>query len=181
MIRTYRTEGVILKGFNFGEADRILTIFTKHYGKIKVRVPGVRRLSSRKAGNLELFNQVRIFLAKGKTFDILTEVEVIRNFSQARQDLNKISLFYYFAELVDRLTPEGQENQEIYETLAWSFLKITDNCSLRKETIIFQKEILSLLGFGLPKNHDFNTLNHFIEEIIEKNLTTPIIFKKVLH
>lgn len=180
MKRTYRTEGIILKGFNFGETDRILTIFTKHYGKIKARAPGVRRLTSRKAGNLELFNQARIFLVKGKTFDILTEAETIESFEKARDDLKKVSLFYYLVEIVDRLTPEGQENQLVYEYLTEAFKNITQGNSLRKEAISFQKNILKFLGFGLPQTQDFQTLNTFIENIIERKLNTPLIFRKVL-
>lgn len=178
--RTYRTEGVVLKGFNLGEADKILTIFTKHYGKIKVRAPGVRRITSRKAGNLELFNQVRIFVARGKTFDVLTEVEIINSFEKVRKDLKKISLFYYFAELVDRLTGEEQENQAVYELLVSAFGKITQGDSLRKVAIDFQKKILEILGFGVPESEDFKVLQVFIENIIERGLSTPLIFRKVL-
>lgn len=180
MNRTYKTEGVILKGFNFGEADRILTIFTKHYGKIKARAPGVRRLVSRKAGNLELFNQVRIFLAKGKTFDVLTEVEVINSFEKVRRDLKKISLFYYLAELVERLTAEEQENQELYNLLVETFKRVLQGQSLTKTVINFQKKILEILGFGVPESDDFGVLQDFIENIIERKLATPLIFRKVL-
>lgn len=180
MNRTYRTEGVIVKGFNFGEADRILTIFTKHYGKIKARAPGVRRLTSRKAGNLELFNQVRIFLAKGKTFDVLTEVEVINSFENVRRDLKKVSVFYYFSELVERLTAEGQEHQQVYDLLVESFEKVLQGQSLRKSVIGFQKNILEILGFGVPESEDFKVLQDFIENIIERKLATPLIFRRVL-
>lgn len=180
MNRTYKTEGVILKGFNFGEADRILTIFTKHYGKIKARAPGVRRLSSRKAGNLELFNQVRIFLAKGKTFDVLTEVEVINSFEKARKDLKKVSLFYYLVELVERLTAEEQENQQVYNLLVETFRRLLKGDSLKKIVVEFQKKILEILGFGVPESDDFKVLQNFIEDIIERRLATPLIFRKVL-
>ncbi len=180
MNRSYRTEGIILKGFNLGEADKILTIFTKYSGKIKARAPGVRRLSSRKAGNLELFNQVRIFLAKGKTFDILTEVEVINSFEKIRRDLKRVSLFDYFGELVVRLTREEQENHLVCELLAASFEKLTQGGSLREAAVDFQKKLLGNLGFGVPESDDFKVLQAFIESIIERKLNTPLIFKKVL-
>ena len=61
MRRTYKTEGIILKRINFGEADRILTSYTKHFGKISLLAKGVRKITSRKGGNIELFNQTVLF------------------------------------------------------------------------------------------------------------------------
>ena len=56
MSRAYKTEAIIIKRRNFGEADRILTILTKNYGKIQVRAPGVRKITSRRSSHIELLN-----------------------------------------------------------------------------------------------------------------------------
>jgi len=65
MSRSYKAEGIILKRINFSEADKILTIFTKRHGKVRAIAKGVRRLTSRKAGSVELFNQAGLFLLEG--------------------------------------------------------------------------------------------------------------------
>ncbi|KKR32290.1 MAG: repair protein RecO protein, partial [Candidatus Gottesmanbacteria bacterium GW2011_GWC2_39_8] len=86
-MRTYKTEGIILRRINFGEADRLITIFSKHYGKQKVLGKGVRKIKSRRAPHLELFNRSVIFLHRGKNFDIITEAQTINSFSDLRKDL----------------------------------------------------------------------------------------------
>ena len=67
----FKTEGIILRRRDFGEADRILTVFSLHRGKISVIAKGVRRITSRRAGNVELLNRVQMFLYPGKQFLIL--------------------------------------------------------------------------------------------------------------
>ena len=115
---TYKTEAIVLSRRNFGEADKILTIFTKHYGKIRALAKGVRRMKSRKGGNVELFNQVSLVLAKGKNLDIITEVELKNSFRFWRQNLNRVGVAYYLVELVESLTPEGQANRFAYRLLS---------------------------------------------------------------
>ena len=77
MHHSFKTEGIILKRMNYGEADRILTIYTLHHGKIRAMAKGVRKLQSRKAGSLELFNHSVLFLIKGKNLDLVTEAQTI--------------------------------------------------------------------------------------------------------
>ncbi|MBI2593599.1 DNA repair protein RecO, partial [Candidatus Daviesbacteria bacterium] len=72
-------EGIILKRTNFGEADRMLTVLTKNLGKITVIARGVRKITSRRAGNVELLNVVKLGLFKGKGYT-LTEAQSVQTF-----------------------------------------------------------------------------------------------------
>ena len=74
------TEAVVLSRRNFGEADRIITLFTRDHGKITVLAKGVRRPRSKKAGHLEIGSWCKIFVARGKNLDLLTEVEIKQAF-----------------------------------------------------------------------------------------------------
>ncbi|MCJ7804281.1 DNA repair protein RecO [Patescibacteria group bacterium] len=176
--KTYKTEGIILKRINYGEADRILTIFTKHYGKIRVMAKGVRKLSSRKAGSLELFNQSILFLVRGKNLDLITEAEVVNLFKNWRKDLNKIAFAYYFCELVDKLTPDNQPHPLVFELLRQAFLKlgVLPGSRLVRE---FEEKLLNELGFGVPEvlQKTQGSLKSYIESIIEKHLNSPKILK----
>ena len=168
---TYKTEGIIIKRINFGEADKILTIFTKHYGKIRALAKGVRRTTSRKGGNLELFNWLILFLAKGRNLDIVTEVQVKDSFLDFRKDLKKVGTAYYFCELVDRLCPDRQKSQEVFNLLVEAFKQLTINN--KQLTIIhdFEAPLLEELGFW-PRGKSTENLDTraFVEGIIEKRL-----------
>lgn len=175
---TYKTEGIILKRTNFSEADRILTIFTKHYGKIKVLAKGVRRINSRRGGNVELFNHATLFLTEGKTFDILTEAQVINSFRGLRGELEKIGKAYYACELVDRLCAERQENRQAYELLLGQFSAISDQPSSKVDLREFETKLLKLLGFWSGGLRKVDT-RFYIEEILERKLKSPGFLEKV--
>ena len=169
MTRTYKTEGIVIKRVNFGEADRILTIFTKHYGKIKAIAKGVRKVTSRKGGNLELFNQVILFLSEGKNWDIITEAEAVNSFENLRKNLTFVGRAFQIAEVVDRLTAEREESRKVFELLI-------EALSGKKNVKEFEIELLKELGFGLPKDLSEKSVVHFIESIIEKKLKSKKIW-----
>lgn len=182
MERTYKTEGVILKRTNFGEADRILTIFTKHYGKIRCRAPGIRRTISRKSAHLELFNLASLFLASGKNLDIVTEAETIYNFSGIRKNLKKVGMAYYTCELVDSLCPERQENREVFNLLERTLreLEASHYNDIYYHSESFANQLLWNLGF-LPRNKKLvgKELEQFIENLLEKKLKSPRLLRKI--
>jgi len=85
--RLYRTSAIVLKRQDFGEADRILTLFTPERGKLRVIAKGVRKTTSRKSGHVELFTYSNLLIAKGRNLDIVTQAEMIRPFLGLRQEL----------------------------------------------------------------------------------------------
>lgn len=172
--RTYSTEGIIIGSRNYGEADRTISIFTKHFGKVRVSAKGVRKITSRKRGSLELFTFVKVFVARGKSLDVLAEVEVKDNFGEWRKDLTRVGVAYHLAEIVDRLNVEDQPHKEIYNLLvdAYSNLSMLDYWALFPYIQSFKVRVLEELGFlernkPIPKNMDL-----YIEDLINGKLKT---------
>ncbi len=180
MYHSFKTEGIILKRMNYGEADRILTIYTSHHGKIRAMAKGVRKLQSRKAGSLELFNHATLFLVKGKNLDLVTEAQVINLFKSLRKNLIKVGIAYYLCELVDKLTPDNQPHEAVFELLKETFKKIglKENKILVRE---FEEKLLNELGFGVPEvlRQTQGSLKAYVESIIEKELNSPKILKQL--
>lgn len=145
-MRTFKTEGVVLKRKDFGEADRILTVFTNNRGKITVLAKGVRRITSRRAGNVELLNRVTMFLHQTKGMPILTEASSIDTFEKIKQDLTLSTYAYHILELVDKLTAENQENRSLYTELV-EVLKRLEKKPRQILIRAFEAKILSNLGF----------------------------------
>lgn len=146
------TEGVILSRKNFGEADRLLTIYTKDHGKISAIAKGVRRPRSKKAGHLELGSWCKVFVAKGKNIDLLTEVEVKRAFGIAQFGEKKANKIYHLLEIVDILTPANQKNLRVFSLLV-SFLKKTSKGEdFNLVSSAFKTKLLSALGFFSSHN-----------------------------
>jgi DNA repair protein RecO (recombination protein O) len=121
--RLYRTEAIVLRRQDFGEADRLLTLYTPGLGKTRVLAKGVRKPTSRKAGHVELFTHSRLLIAKGRNLDIVTQADTIDSFLPLRAELARASCGYYVAELVDKFTEEREENGRLFDllvrALAW--------------------------------------------------------------
>jgi hypothetical protein len=139
------TEGLVLKRKNFGEADRMLTVLTDRYGKISVTARGVRKITSRRAGNIELLNRVKMHLFKGKTYT-LTEAESIETFSIIKGNLTLSTNAFHVIELVDRLVPENQKNIYLYN-LVVAILQILEKNPRQIFLRAFEVKLLTQLGF----------------------------------
>lgn len=139
------TEGLILKRSNFGEADRVLTVLTDRFGKISVIARGVRKITSRRAGNIELLNRVKLHLFKAKNYT-LSEAESIETFEKLKGNLALSTTAFHIIELVDRLVPEDSKNVQLYE-LAVSVLQILEKNPRQIFVRAFEVKLLTLLGF----------------------------------
>ena len=172
-MKSYKALGIVLKRKNIGEADRILTVFTKNKGKIRVLAKGVRRITSRRGPNVELFNQVELGIHQGKTFDILTEAEVLNTFQSIRKNLDLVGLAFHVCEVVDGLCPDRQAHPKVYDLILEIFNEL-DHGLVRK----FERNILLELGYLSVEHQEVDT-TLFIENILEKKLKTRRIIARL--
>ena len=115
--RRYVTDAMVLSRFDYGEADRILTLLTPGDGKIKAIAKGIRRPTSRIGGSLEPFAELRVTLARGRTFDVVTEVHVGHAWLRLRDSLESAATAWYLAELTDRSLEERHPAEPLYGLL----------------------------------------------------------------
>jgi DNA repair protein RecO (recombination protein O) len=112
--RRYTTEAIVLSRFDYGEADRILTLITPGGGKLKAIAKGVRRPTSRLGGSLEPFAELRVALAHGRTFEVVTQVDVIHAWLNLRDDLVSFGTASYLAELASGTMEERHASETVY-------------------------------------------------------------------
>ncbi len=115
------TDAIVLTRFDYGEADRIMTLFTPAHGKFKVIAKGVRRPTSRLGGALEPLAELRVALARGRTFDVVTQVEVSQAWLHLRDSLESAATAWYLAELADRSLEERHEAEGLYALLKHAY------------------------------------------------------------
>ncbi|MEK7513440.1 MAG: DNA repair protein RecO [Patescibacteria group bacterium] len=170
MAKIYRATAIILKRQNLGEADRLITVFSERSGKLKLMAKGIRKLTSRKKGHLEIFTLSRLMIVTTKSIDLITEAATVNNFSRLRQNLNRVRIAYLFCELVDKLTVENQEQVAIFALLK-TYLSQLNSQSVTSDLIVnFETELLKLLGFGLPAEISRESLETHIASITERTL-----------
>ncbi len=100
--RLYVTNAIVLSRFDYGEADRILTLVSPELGTFKAIAKGIRRPTSRLGGSLEPLAELRLQLARGRTFDVVTQVAVVHAWLRLRDSLESAATAWYLAELADR-------------------------------------------------------------------------------
>ena len=145
--RTLRTEAIVLKRSNYGEADRLLTLYTRESGKIKAIAKGARKPQSRKTGHVELFMRSRFMLAEGRGFHIITQAEMIDAYPALREDLVRTTYASYLVELLDRFTVEEDTHQEIYQLLSDALGWLGEADDIRLPTRTYELRLLGYLGF----------------------------------
>ncbi len=91
-----------------------MTLITPEFGKLKVIAKGIRRPTSRLGGSLEPFAELRIALARGRTFDVVTQVSVGHAFLRLRDRLESAATAWYLAELADRSLEERHAAEPLY-------------------------------------------------------------------
>lgn len=179
-MRSLKSEAIVIRRRNSGEADKILTLLTKDSGKVHVKAKGIRRITSKRSPHLELLNHVSVTLYKTDHMSIVTEATVVEDYEGLKKNLTRVYAAYHLCELVDGLCPENQEQGEIFELLQQTLIKLSYEKQLKPLIRSFEISLLSQLGFlEEGKVTDEQNIHAIIEEILERRLKSKYIFSKL--
>jgi len=155
-MRSQRVEAIVLRHTDWGEADRLLWLFTRELGKIQAVAKGVRKPRSRKAGHLEPFTRVELLLAHGRDLPIVTQAEAKEAYLPLREDLVKVGYASYAVELLDRFTYEEGENIGLYRLLSETLSRINKEQDSAFAVRYYEVRLLDLVGFRPQLLHCVN-------------------------
>ncbi len=170
-MRAEKLQGFVLKRSNYGEADKILTIFTRENGKIKVIAKGIRKIKSRRAPHLELFNTVEIMVHTGSSLNIITEAKTL---TTSEPDLKTTGYLFFISEVLDKLLPENQSHPEAYDLLMKYFPKIDESTTKK-----FVVELLWDFGYLPRGQYPELGISTFVESVIEKPLKSKKFLEEI--
>lgn len=145
--RSIKVDAVILRHSDYGEADRLLTLFTREAGKLRAIAKGVRKMQSRKAGHLEPFTQVTLLLAQGHDLWIVTQAEATELFQPLRESLPLIGYAGYVVELLDRFTYEEGQNWQLFQLLVETLKRLASEPDPFVPVHYYEMRLLDLMGF----------------------------------
>ncbi len=144
---TYQTEAIIIRKIKLGEADRIITLFTPHLGKIRAVAKGVRRPKSRMSGHLELLTYSQVDLVHGRNLDTIIGSTAINAFLPLKTDLDLSAQALYITELTDQFTAENAENFPLFELLQGTLDKLQTEENREMLIHYFEMHLLSFTGY----------------------------------
>jgi len=145
--RTYRTEAIVLRRTDFMEADRLLTLYSREFGKVRAIAKGARKPQSRKTGHVELFMRTRFLIARGRNLDIITQAEMVEAYPELREDLVRTTYASYAGELLDRFTVEEDKNLQLYDLLADALRWFATTDRLLLAARFYELRLLNLTGY----------------------------------
>ncbi len=150
--RIYKTEAIVLKRAPLGETDAILTLYTPHYGRIRVVAKGVRKTRSKLGGHVEPLTRGAFVLAQGRNLDIVTQAQGHEMYVSLRSDIWRTACAFYVAELLDQYTGEHIENPELYDIVDGVLRWVGEG---RPELALryFELQLLRCLGYQ-PELHE---------------------------
>ncbi|MDD5040562.1 MAG: DNA repair protein RecO [Patescibacteria group bacterium] len=164
---SYSTQGILLKHQPYREADRLVTVFTKEFGRLTMIARGSRKVLSKLAGNLQPFTVADLTVVRGRTFDIITAAEVVAQFRVSSWKLPALYLAGRFSDIVCNATKDRQRDVRVYELVLEVFaaLSVPAVSVGRLHAIAWYGvwRLLTYLGYG-PHMHACTACKRGLEE-----------------
>ena len=180
MKKNFSSEGIVLARKPYGEADKIVSIYSKHFGRLSFMAKGVRRPTSRKRASLEIFTHVSFLAHSGRNLDLIIETQTLDSYRAIRKSLKRVSLAYFFCEVVGRITRDGEKNLELYNLLLNYLETLKTEKGLRSLRLKFIYEVLTLLGFW-PKGKEIPNPDGLLESVLEHRLSSLRVGRKLAY
>jgi len=163
--RSYQTQGIILKQAKLGEFDKIVTIYTPEFGKLKAVAKGACRPKSKLGGNVEPLTHSLMLLAKGRNLDIVTQSQTINGFLALKSDLWRMACGLYILELIDSFTVEGGENHPLFDLLLDILNQLSEPDSNEAALRYFELHLLHYLGYR-PQLHRCVSCDSLLKPVV---------------
>jgi len=149
-MRNYNTQAVVLKSIKYKDADKIFTLFTKDFGKVSAIARGVRKITSKRGGNLDTLNLVSVAIHDGNTgFKDIEEVKTLESFRDLKKDLKKSVKAYYLVELVHKAVEEGEKNERLFNLLVNCLKTLQKNSRSGVIVCYFEMHLMDMLGYKM--------------------------------
>ncbi len=145
---TYQADAVVLRRLDYGEADRILTLLTREYGKLAAIAKGSRRAKARSGSSLDLFARSQMMLAKGRNLDVVAQAERRGDVRNISGNLQRTAYACLVAEVADKVLEERHPVDDVFDLVVTTIERLnTPERSPRVESAWFLMRILELLGY----------------------------------
>ncbi|EKD99524.1 MAG: hypothetical protein ACD_22C00237G0004 [uncultured bacterium] len=174
----FNTEAIVLKKINYQDADRIYTLLSKDRGKISAVAKGVRKISSRRSGNLDTLNYITVSLSEdARGYKTIQEVKLTESYKHIKADLKKSLAGYYMIELVNKSVEEDADAHKVFDLLRDMLGKLNeDGANISFFVNKFEVLLMKNLGYeiSLEKLRSFGRaeLNAKIKKHVRESLDT---------
>ncbi len=150
-----KTAAITLKSRKWGDADRIVTFYTKEVGKVRGVARGARRMKSRLGASLEPLTicHLNLFEKSGDSLYRISQVDLVEPFMRFREDLGLMTAAARMVNVVGAVTPDGDPDPQLFETLEQGLRALVTSQDPALTALLFQIRLLGLIGFRPQTDH----------------------------
>ncbi|ADY56704.1 DNA replication and repair protein RecO [Syntrophobotulus glycolicus DSM 8271] len=142
----YHADAIVIRTREYGEADKLLTLFAREKGKLEVIAKGARKPASKQRGGTQLFTYADFLIYKGKTLDLINQVHPKESFGHIWKDFDRNIAGTAMAELLDAATIREQPEPQVF-VLFLSFLFLLEGIDPYLAQAAFSLRLMRLLGY----------------------------------
>lgn len=167
---SFSTRALVLKRYNVGEMDRLLTLLTPEKGKLKCVAKGVRKMTSSQRAYLEPGNLVDILLIETKSTPILTQTRLVDDFASAKVNLKQMKQFWQILEIVEMLFPEGEAEEALFMDVEAILRNL---CAVKPSYVEIQEKLNQIMiSLGYQDFHDtkYSTIGEYVSIVADRPL-----------
>lgn len=148
--------GIIIRSIDYGETNKIVTVYSEQAGKIGMLTRGAKKTNSRLSSVSQLFTYGSYLYYSSSGLGTMSQGEVIDSFRSIREDLFKTAYAAYIAELTDKLSEDKKPDRKLFELLYQSFHYIDQGLDMEVITFIFETKMLAVAGIAPQLNYCVN-------------------------
>lgn len=143
-----KVEGIVIRTSDYGESNKIVTLFSRELGKLSVMARGAKKANSRLSAPTQHFTYGYFLVQKGagKGMGTLQQGEIVSSFRELREDIFLTAYGSYVIELTDRATEEGKHNPFLFELLYQTLHYMSEGVDMQILMHIYQVKLLPVLG-----------------------------------
>ena len=143
----FRAEGIVIRTTDYGESDKIVTLFTRPYGKTSVMARGAKKVKSRHAAAAQLFTYGEFIYFKSGQMGTLNHGEISHAYRPLREHLQKAAYGAYLLELTDRMTDDGEPDAGLFDQLKGSLDALEAGKDMEIVAHIYEMKMLASSGY----------------------------------
>ncbi len=169
MVRSIKTKALILKKRTLLDKDILVTLFSQERGKLHVLAKGVKKITSRRLPHIQTGNISEVILQDRNQRLYLQESRLISHLTKIKEDKQKVSMLYFTLFILDRLLPENQKEQEVYNKTLRFLVNLSKESLTNERVVYFLNDLLQTFGYS-EKTLPLSEIIEQIQEITREKL-----------
>jgi DNA repair protein RecO len=175
-----KTEAILLKGTNYRDRSKIITLYTRSHGKMGMVAKGVRDVKSRWGGVLQsmAYLNVMFYYHENRSLHLITSADFVRSFQGIYDDFEKMKIGYRIIELINKTTEDGHENEKLFSLLADTLCNLNDATKNYVNLLFnFEFHLAEILGFAINLSDTSGILSTRGETLAGEYYHKPVLTK----